>query len=112
MQRQQAYKFAVIPSGVQQRQMRCFAGSCRFVFNKALALQKQLHEDGEKRLGYAGLCKLLTDWRNGADTPWLKDAPTHPLQQALKELERAYANIFAEAWLDAVPQQSDGAWRN
>jgi putative transposase len=96
MQRLQAYKFALIPSAEQERQMRCFAGSCRFVFNKALALQKELHERGEKRLDYAGLCKLLTDWRNGTETPWLKDAPTHPLQQALKNLERAYANFFAK----------------
>jgi transposase len=58
MQRLQAYKFAVIPSGGQQRQMRAFAGSCRFVFNKALALQKQLHEDGEKRFG-ACVCEFL-----------------------------------------------------
>jgi putative transposase len=96
MQRLQAYKFAVIPSSGQKRLMRCFAGSCRFVFNKALALQKQLHEDGEKKLTYVGLCKLLTEWRNGTDTPWLKDAPTHPLQQALKNLERAYMNFFAK----------------
>ena len=96
MQRLQAYKFAVIPSGGQQRQMRAFAGSCRFVFNKALALQKQLHEDGENRLGYTRLCKLLTDWRNGTDATWLKDAPTHPLQQSLKDLDRAYANFFAK----------------
>ena len=96
MQRLQAYKFALIPSGAQQRQMRCFAGSCRFVFNKALALQKERHERGEKRLGYAGLCKLLTDWRNGIGTPWLKEAPTHPLQQALKNLEFAYTNFFAK----------------
>jgi putative transposase len=27
---------------------------------------------------------------------WLKDAPTHPLQQALKDLERAYTNFFAK----------------
>jgi putative transposase len=44
--------------------MRRFAGSCRFVFNKALALQKERYEHGEKKLGYAGLCKLLTEWRN------------------------------------------------
>jgi len=94
MQRLQAYKFAVIPSGGQERLMRCFAGSCRFVFNKALALQKQMHENGEKRLNYAGLCKLLTEWRNGTETPWLKDAPTHPLQQALKNVERAYTNFL------------------
>jgi putative transposase len=76
--------------------MRSFAGSCRFVFNKALALQKERHERGEKKLGYAGLCKLLTDWRKETDTHWLKEAPTHPLQQALKNLERAYSNFFAK----------------
>ena len=96
MERLQAYRYQLIPSGEQQRQMRCFAGSCRFVFNKALALQKERHEQGEKKLGYAGLCKKLTDWRNGTETLWLKAAPTHPLQQALKDLERAYANFFAK----------------
>ena len=75
--------------------MRCFAGSCRFVYNKGLALQKARFEAGEKRLNYAGLCKLLTQWRSEAETLWLKDAPTHPLQQALKDLERAYTHFFA-----------------
>jgi putative transposase len=96
MQRLQAFKYELMPTGEQQRQMRRFAGSCRFVFNKALALQKERYEQGEKKLGYAGLCKLLTEWRNGPETPWLADAPVHPLQQALKDLERAYANFFAK----------------
>ncbi|OIR07899.1 putative transposase [mine drainage metagenome] len=96
MKRLQAFKFELVPTGEQQRQMRRFAGSCRFVFNKALALQKARYEQGEKKLGYAGLCKELTAWRNGAETPWLADAPIHPLQQTLKDLERAYANFFAK----------------
>lgn len=96
MQRLQAFRYELMPTGEQQRQMRRFAGSCRFVFNKALALQKERYEQGEKKLGYAGLCKLLTEWRNGPETPWLADAPVHPLQQALKDLERAYANFFAK----------------
>ncbi|WP_396333644.1 RNA-guided endonuclease InsQ/TnpB family protein [Burkholderia anthina] len=96
MQRLQAFKYELMPTGDQQRDMRRFAGSCRFVFNKALALQKERYEQGEKKLGYAGLCKLLTEWRNGPETPWLKEAPTHPLQQTLKDLERAYANFFAK----------------
>lgn len=74
--------------------MRRFAGACRFVYNKALALQKERHERGEKKLGYAGLCKMLTEWRNSTETPWLKDAPVHPLQQSLNDLERAYRNFF------------------
>ncbi|MEJ2620239.1 MAG: transposase [Candidatus Thiodiazotropha sp.] len=96
MKRLQAFKYELMPTGEQQRQMRRFAGSCRFVFNKALALQKELHEQGEKKLGYAGLCKLLTGWRNNTDTAWLADAPVHPLQQTLKDVERAYTNFFSK----------------
>src|SRR5690554_5584158 len=96
MQLLQAYKYELMPDGQQERQMRRFAGSCRFVYNKALALQKERYEQGEKKLGYAGLCKLLTEWRNSAETAWLADAPVHPLQQTLKDLERAYTNFFAK----------------
>ena len=96
MQRLQAYKYELRPDGQQERQMRRFAGSCRFVFNKALALQKERYEQGEKKLGYAGMCKLLTEWRNTTETAWLADAPVHPLQQTLKDLERAYTNFFAK----------------
>ncbi|AQR65003.1 cytosine methyltransferase [Aquaspirillum sp. LM1] len=95
MQRLQAYKYELRPDGQQERQMRRFAGSCRFVFNKALALQRARYERGEKKLGYAGLCKLLTEWRNSVETAWLAEAPVHPLQQTLKDLERAYTNFFA-----------------
>ena len=96
MKHLQAYKFELKPNGDQQRNMRRFAGSCRFVFNKALALQKERFEAGENRLGYAGLCKALTAWRNSVETSWLSEAPVHPLQQTLKDLERAYANFFAK----------------
>ncbi len=76
--------------------MRRFAGSCRFVFNKALALQKENFEAGGKFIGYVAMAKHLTGWRNGPETPWLKDSPVHPLQQALKNLELAYKNFFAK----------------
>ncbi|MFH1911001.1 MAG: helix-turn-helix domain-containing protein, partial [Pseudomonadota bacterium] len=69
MKRLQAYKYELMPTGDQQRDMRRFSGSCRFVFNKTLALQKERYERGEKKLGYVGLCKLLTEWRNGTETP-------------------------------------------
>jgi putative transposase len=96
MQRLQAFKFELMPHGEQQRDMRRFSGACRFVFNKALALQKTNYEAGGKFIGYVALAKSLTDWRNGTETPWLKDAPCHPLQHALKDLERAYKNFFAK----------------
>ncbi|MCK9512866.1 MAG: transposase [Pigmentiphaga sp.] len=96
MRRLQAFKYELRPDGQQARQMARFAGSCRFVYNKALALQKANHEAGGKFIGYVAMAKELTAWRNGRETPWLKDAPVHPLQHALKDLERAYKNFFAK----------------
>ena len=85
-----------MPDGEQVRNMRRFAGSCRFVYNKALALQKENHDAGNKFIGYVAMAKHLTGWRNGTQTPWLKDAPCHPLQHALKDVEKAYKNFFAK----------------
>ena len=96
VQRRQAFLFELRPSGLQERCLRRFAGSCRFVFNRALALQKARYEAGEKYLGYGGLCRELTAWRNDPDTAWLSDAPVHTQQQALKDLGRAYTNFFAK----------------
>ncbi|MEN9503373.1 MAG: hypothetical protein RI964_2658 [Pseudomonadota bacterium] len=96
MQRLQAFQYELMPDGETQRQLRRFAGSCRFVYNKALALQQVNHEAGKKFIGYVAMAKHLTAWRNGEETPWLKDTPVHPLQHALKDLDKAYQNFFAK----------------
>ncbi len=96
MRRLQAFKYEIKPNGQQLRDMRRFAGACRFVFNKALALQKSNHEAGDKFINYVVMAKHLTAWRNSAETSWLSDAPVHPLQHALKDLEWAYKNFFAK----------------
>jgi len=95
MQRLQAFKYELRPDAAQQRRMRRFAGSCRFVFNKALALQKANYEAGGPFIGYVRMAKHLTAWRHDPQTPWLSEAPCHPLQHALRDLEKAYQNFFA-----------------
>jgi len=96
MQRLQAFKFELIPTGEQARKMRRFPGACRFVYNKALALQQENHAVGGKFIGYVAMAKHLTVWRNSLDTPWLKDAPVHTSQCALKDLDGAFGNFFAK----------------
>ncbi|WP_295409102.1 transposase [uncultured Thiocystis sp.] len=96
MQRLQAFKFALMPNGDQARDLRRFAGSCRFVFNKALAMQQERHAAGDKKLGYADLCKALIAWKADPATAWLCDTPSQALQQSLKDLDRAYTNFFAK----------------
>lgn len=92
----QAFKYELNPGVEQERAMRKFSGSCRFVFNKALALQKENYEASNKFISYVSMAKQLTEWRNSAETPWLKEAPCHSLQHALKDLEKAYKNFFAK----------------
>ncbi|HGC0495687.1 TPA: RNA-guided endonuclease InsQ/TnpB family protein, partial [Escherichia coli] len=94
MKRLQAFKFRLRPDGQQEREMRRFAGACRFVFNRALALQNENHEAGNKYISYAKMTSWLVEWKNATETQWLKDSPSQPLQQSLKDLERAYKNFF------------------
>ncbi|QIK36696.1 transposase [Caldichromatium japonicum] len=96
MQRLQAFKFELKPNGDQARDLRRFAGSCRFVYNRALALQQERYATGEKKLGYADLCKALTAWKADPPTAWLGEAPAQALRQSLKDLDQAYANFFAK----------------
>jgi putative transposase len=92
MQRLQAFKFALMPNAQQERDMRRFAGARRFVYNKALALQKANFDAGGKFIGYVAMANLLPQWKT--QFPWLKESPSHSLQQSLKDLERAYKNFF------------------
>ncbi|QYG75802.1 IS200/IS605 family element transposase accessory protein TnpB [Escherichia coli] len=94
MKRLQAFKFQLRPGGQQEREMRRFAGACRFVFNRALALQNENHEAGNKYIPYRKMASWLVEWKNATETPGLKDSPSQPLEQSLKGLERAYKNFF------------------
>ena len=95
VKRLQADRFELMPNGEQQRKMRQFAGSARYVFNRALAIQNQEREStGRKRSSYAALCWMLTGWRNDPQTAWLAEAPVHTTQQALRNLESAWSRHF------------------
>ncbi|EPE5170122.1 RNA-guided endonuclease InsQ/TnpB family protein [Yersinia enterocolitica] len=94
MKRRQAFKFRLRPDGQQEREMRRFAGACRFVFNRALARQNENHEAGNRYISYTKMTSWLVEWKNSPEMQWLKDAPSQPLQQSLKDLERAYKNLF------------------
>jgi putative transposase len=81
-----------MPTGDQQRDMVRFAGACRFVFSKALALQKENHAAGNKFIGYVEMANYLPAWKR--EFAWLKQSPSQALQQALKNLDRAFTNYF------------------
>ena len=77
--------------------MRRYAGACRFVFNKALAWQNEQYAvDKAVKFSYTTLANLLPLWKQDPAIQWLKESPSQPLQQTLKDLERAYKNFFAK----------------
>ena len=96
MQILQAFKFQLTPRSSEAAAMRRFSGCCRFIWNKALALEKETYESEGKRLGYYKLANLLREWKKEDSTAFLAEAHSQILQQALKDLDRAYKNFFAK----------------
>ena len=88
-----AYKFALHVSLGQERQLLRFSGTCRFVWNRMLALQKQRLDVGDPVLRYSKAALLLPEWKRVF--PWLKtDTHSQVLQQTLKSLDRALMDAF------------------
>jgi putative transposase len=84
--------FRLYPTPEQAAQMAQIAGACRFVYNLALEQRRDWYRPGRK-FTFASQCREVTQLR--AEVDWLKDAPVHALQQALRDLDRAYQNWWA-----------------
>lgn len=95
MKVQKAFKFVLHPTPAQEAFLRRAIGSCRYLWNKALAEQRRRRAAGEKRMGYAASCREFTQWRKSPETAWLAALPCHVGQQTLKDLERAFVSLFA-----------------
>lgn len=90
-----AFKFELMPNGVQARKMKQFCGCSRFVFNKALAYQNEQYEaDKSFKFSYAKMTALLPEWKR--ELVWLKDCHSQVLQSSLKDLESSFKNFFAK----------------
>jgi len=84
--------FRLYPTSEQGAQMAQIAGACRFVYNVALEQRRDWYRPGRK-FSFASQCREVTMLR--AEVGWLKACPVHTLQQALKDLDRAYMNWWA-----------------
>jgi putative transposase len=92
--RLQGYQFELRVNEEEAHQMRGFAGSCRSVFNRALAFEQEIYDLCGFRPGYDELCNEMASWKKEPETSWLKDAPSQALQQSLKNLENAWERHF------------------
>jgi putative transposase len=78
------------------------AGCRRYVYNRALAIQKARLENGVGLLSYCQLAGLLTSWRHDIGTSWLEEGSCSAQQQALRDLDAAFQRFFQK--LGAFPR--------
>jgi putative transposase len=89
------FKYRLKPDAATKQKFVQHAGACRFVWNKLLAINDARYISYTPRLGFADGCKLLTLWKQSDEYGFLADVHSQVLQQCLKDLERAYTNLFA-----------------
>jgi len=94
MKIRKAFKYRLKANSEQVALFVKQAGCCRFVWNKALSIQKQRLDAGEKLLSFAELSKMLTAWRREDVIEFLSTAQVQSMQQTLKNLHRAIAESF------------------
>ena len=92
--RLQGYTFELRVDEELAHEMRRFAGSCRFVFNRALRFEQEIFDLCGFLPGYAELSEEMTRWKEEPETFWLEDAPSQALQQSLQNLEDAWDRHF------------------
>ena len=84
-----AYKFKLKTNESQSAMLRCFAGHCRFVWNKVLGEQKERLAQNLSCERYNTFAKKLPIWKKVEDLSRLSEAPSSALQQKLKDLDKA-----------------------
>jgi len=88
-----SFKYRLRLTPEQESLCRQTAGSCRYVWNRALALKKEAWEKNKQRISRFGLDNLLTEWKKELD--WLTLPPSQSLQQVNKDLDQAFKNFFS-----------------
>jgi len=97
-----AYRFKLKTRSRVERVLNRYAGSCRFIWNKLLRLQKDRLDWDEYTLNYAALCEIITCWKTER-YPWLNETPSQSLQQVARDLSTAITNAFDKEMPQAFP---------
>lgn len=89
-----AYKYRIYPTICQEEILRKTIGSCRFVYNWALAQKREAWVQEKKSVTYGATSRGLTDLKDSPERQWLNDVSSVCLQQSLRNLDAAFNNFF------------------
>ncbi|MHC5862717.1 IS200/IS605 family element RNA-guided endonuclease TnpB [Nostoc sp.] len=91
---QKSFKIKLIPTQKQQILIKKTIGCARFVYNRFLAMKKELYNAEQTTLSYNACSQQLTLLKK--EIKWLNEVDKFALQNSLKNLETAYKNFFAD----------------
>ncbi|NCC55825.1 MAG: transposase, partial [Erysipelotrichia bacterium] len=89
-----AYKYRLYPNKEQQILLEKHFGSCRFVYNRILALHNMLYEEYKEKWNKYKYIKLIAPLKKSNEFSWLKEVNSQSLQQAIIDLDRGFKNFF------------------
>jgi putative transposase len=84
------------PTKAQESILNRLAGARRWVWDWGLRRWKDYFEAHGKSIGLEPMSAELTALKQQPETAWLKEADSQSLQQTLKDLRRAFGNLFEE----------------
>jgi putative transposase len=92
---EKAFKYRFYPTSEQESLLRRTIGCVRLVYNKALAARTEAWYQHQERVDYAQTSSMLTNWKQQEEFEFLNEVSSVPLQQGLRNLQKAFTNFWA-----------------
>lgn len=86
------YKYRIYPNREQERWLKKNIGCCRFVYNQMLGFKKGAYDAMGISMSETELKNIIPSLKRMY--PFLKEAESSSLQQAVTDLMRGYRNFF------------------
>ncbi len=92
---ERAYRYRFYPTQEQEELLRRTLGCVRLVYNKALHTRTEAWYERQERVDYKQTSGMLTQWKKQEDLQFLNQVSSVPLQQGLRNLQKAFTNFWA-----------------
>jgi putative transposase len=92
---QKAFNYRFYPTTEQESLLRRTMGCLRLVYNKALDARTEAWYERQERIDFVKTSSMLTSWKKQEDLDFLNEVSSVPLQQGLRNLQKAFTNFWA-----------------
>lgn len=92
---QKALRYRLLPTPEQEGVFRQWAGARRWCYNHFLARRLAHYKTTRRTLSYNEMAGELTVLKQQPETAWLREVDSQLLQQAVRDLDRAFGAFFA-----------------